>query len=70
MWKSHLYGNPPPAALNIRFTRFLRSVLESRQAPYSLVWQPQAGQHTLELRAADLAGNISEAERVRFEVVK
>jgi hypothetical protein len=46
-----------------------RSVLESRQAPYSLVWQPKPGQYTLELRAADLAGNISEAERVRFEVV-
>ena len=41
---------------------------ESNQAPYSVAWQPARGDHRLQVRVTDLAGNVSESEIVEFSV--
>ena len=41
---------------------------DSTQAPFSLSWLPQKGQHVLTLKAFDLAGNATEATPVEFSV--
>jgi membrane carboxypeptidase/penicillin-binding protein PbpC len=41
---------------------------ESRQEPFAFPWQAARGEHTLEVRAYDLAGNEGKSEQVRFQV--
>lgn len=38
------------------------------QAPFTLLWTPVTGQHSLVLRATDLAGNVGESQTVEFRV--
>lgn len=39
-------------------------------APYGLGWQAKTGEHTLVVRATDLAGNVSDSAPVKFNVSK
>jgi hypothetical protein len=39
------------------------------QFPFVLPWNPATGEHTLVVRAFDLAGNMGESEQVRFKAV-
>ncbi len=41
---------------------------ETSLAPYSLLWEPEAGEHRLKAVAHDLAGNESESEEIRISV--
>ena len=41
---------------------------QNEQAPYELTWQSVSGQHTLQVKAYDLAGNITESSNVSFTV--
>lgn len=41
---------------------------ESNQAPYAVAWQPARGDHRLQVRVTDLAGNVSESEIVELIV--
>ncbi|MDR3577697.1 MAG: transglycosylase domain-containing protein [Anaerolineaceae bacterium] len=43
---------------------------QNEQAPYNLVWQTAAGQHTLLVKAYDLAGNVTNSSPVSFTVQK
>lgn len=43
-------------------------VAESNLPPYSALWHVQTGEHELSLRVYDLAGNVGEAQVVRFKV--
>lgn len=38
------------------------------QAPFTLLWTPSLGKHSLVLRATDLAGNVGESQAVEFSV--
>lgn len=41
---------------------------QNGQAPYNLTWQSIPGQHTLLVKAYDLAGNMAESSSVSFTV--
>lgn len=45
-----------------------KSVGETLQPPYAFTWQATKGEHQLEVRAYDLAGNEGVSEQVRFMV--
>jgi membrane peptidoglycan carboxypeptidase len=70
-------GNPitlrAEASDNIGINRvewWLNNVrIDSRgQPPFALPWSPESGEHTLVVRAFDLAGNMGESEPVEFTV--
>jgi hypothetical protein len=45
-----------------------RVIGERDQAPFTLLWTPSLGKHSLVLRATDLAGNVGESQAVEFIV--
>jgi membrane carboxypeptidase/penicillin-binding protein PbpC len=42
---------------------------QNEQAPYNLTWQSVPGQHTILVKAYDLAGNMAESSSVTFTVI-
>ncbi len=45
-----------------------RSIGETSQPPYALVWDARRGEHRLEVIAVDLAGNQTVSEPIQFQV--
>jgi hypothetical protein len=45
-----------------------KKVGESAQPPYAFTWRSAPGEHTLEVRAFDLAGEEGRSEQVPFQV--
>lgn len=45
-----------------------RQAGETRQAPFAFAWKAAPGEHTLEVRGYDLAGNEGRSEQVHFSV--
>jgi hypothetical protein len=41
---------------------------ETSQTPYSLPWAAGPGEHSLVVRATDLAGNVAESQPVKITV--
>ncbi len=45
-----------------------RQVGETRQTPYVYPWEGKPGEHTLQVKAYDLSGNVGVSEKVQFSI--